>query len=107
MELMLDEPQVVHRRGRDYRGSVVVKRTSRNLTPCISISTWVHLPGERGRLGRLHRVHQTSVLQLTHLDCAVPVAIELVSDPAVVLLRTGAALLPHPAGDAFVRTFLD
>ena len=98
---MLDEPQVVDRRGRDHRG-LVVKRISRDLTPCISISQ-VHLPGERGRLGRLHGVHQTPVLQLPHLDC-VTVAVELVSDPSVVLLRAGAPLLSHLVGDALVRT---
>ena len=99
---MLDESQVVDRRGRDHRG-LVVKRISRDLTPQISISR-VHLPGKRGRLGRLHGVHQTPVLQLPHLDgCAV--AVELVSDPAVVLLRAGAPLLPHLVGDALDRTF--
>ena len=99
---MLDEPQVVDRRGRDHRG-LVIKRISRNLTPGISISR-VHLPGERGRLGRLHRVHQTPVLQLAHLDGAA-VTVELVADPAVVLLRAGAPLLSHLVGDALVRTF--
>ena len=51
----------------------------------------IHLPGERGRLGWLRRVHQSPVLlHLAH----VATAIELVADPAVVLLR-GATELPH------------
>ena len=80
---MLEESEIVDGRCGHHGVSRVIQVVSRNLL------IGIHLPGERGRLGRLRRVHQSPVLlQLAR------VAVELVADPAVVLLR-GAAELPH------------